>query len=117
LKLPKKILIHSHWTIDNIKMSKSLGNVINIEDLIKNYDDLDNIRYFLLRQGNIVDDSKFSFDLLIEKSNEISDIMGNLLTRSFSKNLHNFENKIELDQFYNDYNLEFENYINLIIGI
>ena len=29
LELPKRILCHGHWLMDNKKMSKSLGNVID----------------------------------------------------------------------------------------
>jgi methionyl-tRNA synthetase len=99
-------------------MSKSLGNVVNVEDLIKNYKDLDNIRFFLLRQSNLIDDSKFNFDLIIEKSNEISDQMGNLLTRTFSKNLHQLKNKIQLNNdLFSEDNNYFKNLINENIGI
>lgn len=34
LPFPRKILVHSHWMVDDVKMSKSLGNVLNPHDLI-----------------------------------------------------------------------------------
>ena len=36
LDLPKKILCHSHWTVNDEKMSKSKGNVINPNELANN---------------------------------------------------------------------------------
>ena len=50
LEAPRKILCHSHWTISDLKMSKSKGNVV---DPFKKADHVtsEGLRYFLLRQG------------------------------------------------------------------
>ena len=50
LPLPKSILCHSHWLVDDQKMSKSRGNVVNPMDMMKKYKS-DGLRYFLLREG------------------------------------------------------------------
>lgn len=55
LPLPKKILAHSHWTMEKHKMSKSRGNVIDPFALLDNYG-VDAIRYYLMRDGGISDD-------------------------------------------------------------
>ncbi|RHY32428.1 hypothetical protein DYB32_002582, partial [Aphanomyces invadans] len=34
LPLPNKIVAHAHWTVNGVKMSKSLGNVVNPTDII-----------------------------------------------------------------------------------
>lgn len=47
---PKSLLCHSHWTVDDLKMSKSKGNVIDPFDKAKLYTQ-EGLRYFLLRQG------------------------------------------------------------------
>jgi methionyl-tRNA synthetase len=52
LPLPKQILSHGHWLIQNQKMSKSSGNGIDPFELIKEFG-LDTIRYFLIRDGGI----------------------------------------------------------------
>jgi cysteinyl-tRNA synthetase len=50
LELPKKIISHAHWTVNKVKMSKSLGNVVCPNQLIDTYC-LDPVRYFLLSEG------------------------------------------------------------------
>lgn len=51
LELPKQIVVHSHWTVNNTKMSKSLGNTIEPLSLANRVGG-DGLRYFLLRQVN-----------------------------------------------------------------
>ena len=36
IDLPKKILCHSHWTVNDEKMSKSKGNVVDPNELAEN---------------------------------------------------------------------------------
>lgn len=58
---PNRILCHSHWTISDLKMSKSKGNVV---DPFKKSNDVtpEGLRYFLLRQGlPHQDGSKYQF--------------------------------------------------------
>lgn len=47
---PEQLLVHSHWTVDGQKMSKSKNNVINPMEKSKVYT-FEGIRYFLLREG------------------------------------------------------------------
>lgn len=63
LPLPKKIISHSYWTVNHVKMSKSLGNVVNPFEIIENYG-LDPVRYFLLSHGGLSDDGDFSYRML-----------------------------------------------------
>ncbi|DAZ97959.1 TPA: hypothetical protein N0F65_006384 [Lagenidium giganteum] len=85
LKLPKKIVAHAHWTVGNVKMSKSLGNVIDPRQTIEKYG-ADSVRYFLLREGVLNDDGDFSTNLLEDIVNsELADTLGNLLSRSTGK--------------------------------
>jgi methionyl-tRNA synthetase len=85
LPLPKKIVAHAHWTVDNVKMSKSLGNVVDPHAAIETYG-ADFIRYFLLREGVLNDDGDFSTVMLEERVNsELADTLGNLVSRSTAK--------------------------------
>ncbi|MDE2391369.1 MAG: methionine--tRNA ligase, partial [Rhodospirillales bacterium] len=63
LELPKKVFSHGWWTVEGEKMSKSLGNFIDVRPLVQEYG-LDQIRYFLLREVPFGNDGDFSRDAL-----------------------------------------------------
>ena len=88
LPLPQKLLVHCHWTVDNVKMSKSLGNVVDPNILIDKYSS-DGVRYFLLREGVPHSDGNFSESSMIQLLNlELADTLGNLLNRCSSKGVN-----------------------------
>lgn len=84
LEPPGQLLVHSHWTVDSEKMSKSRGNVVvppsqtrgnSLQELLA-------MRYFLLRTGTPHKDNNFSKDLMIDVANtELMGAVGNLLSR------------------------------------
>ena len=79
----KKIIAHGWWTVEKEKMSKSLGNVVNPQDIINKYG-LDQFRYFLLREVPFGNDGDFSEDALISRINsELANNFGNLVNRVF----------------------------------
>ncbi|XP_054167341.1 methionine--tRNA ligase, mitochondrial-like [Oppia nitens] len=82
---PKTLLCHSHWLKDDIKMSKSRGNVIDPFESIKTFTS-DGFRYFLLRQGSLHTDSNYN-ELKVKQylNAELADTYGNLLSRCTSK--------------------------------
>ena len=85
LPLPKKILAHGHWTVNRVKMSKSLGNVVDPLELYEMYGS-DPVRYFLLRDGSLSSDGDFCVDNLeLRRDVELADTLGNLLTRATGK--------------------------------
>lgn len=57
LPLPKRLLVHSHWTVEKKKMSKSVGNVVNPFETMGTYG-TDAARYFLARVGG-----RFKYDV------------------------------------------------------
>ena len=59
LPLPDRIVVHSHWTVDNRKMSKSLNNVTDPRRVVENVS-VDGLRYFLLAQGVPDDDNDYT---------------------------------------------------------
>ncbi len=81
LPLPKKLFIHGFFTIDGKKMSKSLGNVIYPEEMIKKFG-VDGTRYLLLSICSFGRDGDISWEKLIEKYNaDLANGIGNLVSR------------------------------------
>ncbi|XP_056106277.1 methionine--tRNA ligase, mitochondrial [Rhinichthys klamathensis goyatoka] len=88
LPLPQTIFVHSHWTVEGKKMSKSLGNVINPLDAMKKFT-VDGLRYFLLRQGVPDSDCDYYDDKVIKMCNsELADALGGLLNRCTAPSLN-----------------------------
>ncbi|BFZ55703.1 methionyl-tRNA synthetase [Savitreella phatthalungensis] len=78
---PKKVLSHSHWTLGNLKMSKSRGNVVDPWVALDMFG-RDSIRYYLMREGRIEDDANYDTrSVLARHNNELVGGVGNLLAR------------------------------------
>lgn len=76
---PRRLVCHSHWTVDGNKMSKSLGNVVCPRNTPVDYDAL---RYLLLREATMASDANFSLTKVINVANsELADSLGNLASR------------------------------------
>jgi len=59
VELPKQVLVHSHWLSEGVKMSKSLGNVVDPLGLSAHYG-TDPTRFYLMENASISNDCKFS---------------------------------------------------------
>ncbi len=82
LPLPKQLLVHGWLKINDQKMSKSLGNAVDPEELLKTYG-ADPVRYYLVSQMAITRDSEFSIlDLEQKISSDLANDLGNLLNRT-----------------------------------
>ena len=82
LPLPKHVVAHGFWTVDGQKMSKSIGNVVDPNEMIAAYG-LEPFRYFLLREAAIGPDGDFSRTALVNRVNaELANDVGNLLSRT-----------------------------------
>ena len=81
MPLPQKIFAHGWWTFDSQKISKSVGKVINVDELIA-VAGVDAIRYFLFRETPFGQDGDFSKEMVIERNNnELANKLGNLVSR------------------------------------
>lgn len=82
LEPPKNIFAHGWWTVNGQKMSKSLQNVVEPNQLIEQFG-VDAIRYFLLREVPFGLDGDFSHKALIGRLNsDLANNLGNLLNRT-----------------------------------
>jgi len=81
---PKRIFAHGWWTVGGEKMSKSLGNVLDPQELADTYG-LDSLRFFLLREVPFGNDGTFSRKALVSRLNvELANDLGNLAQRTLS---------------------------------
>ena len=98
LPLPKHILAHGWITIDQTKMSKSLGNVISPTSVLEafNLDIPDPFRYYMASAAPCGKDGNYSYDDFKEKVNaHLANSMGNLLNRTLSMLVKYFEGDIK----------------------
>lgn len=81
LPLPKKLLVHGFVNINGGKISKSLGNVVDPNEVIDTYG-LDAYRYFFSRHIPTQDDGDFTWEKFETAYNqELSNDLGNLVSR------------------------------------
>ena len=77
----KHLHVHGYWNIEQSKMSKSIGNVVEPLQL-KNVYGLDAFRFFLMRDMTFGLDSNFSEEALIQRINsDLANDLGNLFSR------------------------------------
>jgi methionyl-tRNA synthetase len=81
LPLPGGIIAHGWWLTSGSKMSKSSGNAENPMDLVGEFGP-DALRYFLIREMNVGQDSDFSRELFLSRYNsDLANDLGNLVNR------------------------------------
>ena len=84
LPLPKQVFGHPWLLVGEGKMSKSKGNVIYADDLVKHFG-VDAVRYFVLHEMPFDNDGSISWDLMVERNNsDLANILGNLVNRTIS---------------------------------
>jgi methionyl-tRNA synthetase len=79
--LPRQILGHGWWLWEGSKMSKSVGNAVRPADLAPVFG-VDGVRYYLLREMTLGQDSTYSYDSLVRRLNaDLANDLGNLHSR------------------------------------
>ncbi|MEJ5359034.1 MAG: methionine--tRNA ligase [Desulfobacterales bacterium] len=81
IPLYRHLHVHGYWKVEEGKMSKSLGNVVEPLALKDRYG-LDAFRYFLLREMAFGLDASFSEEALVQRLNaDLANDLGNLFSR------------------------------------
>ncbi|KUL42069.1 methionine--tRNA ligase [Actinoplanes awajinensis] len=82
--LPTTIFVHDYLTVDGAKLSKSLGNTVDLATLVDRYG-TDALRWWLLREVAAVGDTDFTVDRLVHRANrDLAHALGNLVHRTLS---------------------------------
>ncbi|MDD2202800.1 MAG: methionine--tRNA ligase [Bacilli bacterium] len=99
---PKKIYAHSWYLMGDGKMSKSKGNVVYADELVKLYG-VDAVRYYLLSEMPFANDGIITEDLLVERINsDLANTLGNLVNRTIAMSNKYFSGEIKSNQFKED---------------
>lgn len=81
IELPKMLFVHGHILSDGKKMSKTLGNVIGIDEMIEKFG-VDGTRYLLFSAGPFGDDIDMTMERMIENYNaDLANGLGNITSR------------------------------------
>jgi len=82
LQLPKVLMVHGHVNVAGSKISKTVGNVIDPNEVIDSYG-LDAFRYFFSRHIPTLDDGDFTWEKFEASYNgELGNDLGNLIQRT-----------------------------------
>ena len=94
LPLPKRVFGHGWILSDDKKMSKSLGNILDPIEVIKDYG-IDQLRYYLIKEVSLGNDGSVSMQNLRNCiNNDLANNYGNLCQRVLSFIKKNCSNKI-----------------------
>ncbi len=84
LPLPRQVFGHPWLLVGSDKMSKSKGNVLYADDLVKHFG-VDAVRYYVLHEMPFAQDGTITYELLISRINsDLSNILGNLVNRTLA---------------------------------
>ena len=84
LPLPKQVFGHPWLLQGGDKMSKSKGNVIYADDMVRMFG-VDATRYFVLHEMPFENDGVITWELVVERFNsDLANILGNLVNRTIS---------------------------------
>ena len=96
--LPDTEFIHGFFTINGQKMSKTLGNVIDPNNLVEKFG-TDAARYILLSQFPLTQDGDVKEERFVEKYNsDLANGLGNLVARILTMSVKNGINEAKADK-------------------
>ena len=94
LPLPKQVLGHPWLLFGEEKMSKSRGNVLYADDMVKRFG-TDAVRYYMLAEIPFAQDGSITYDSFIERyNNDLANTLGNLVNRTIAMANKYFDGKV-----------------------
>jgi methionyl-tRNA synthetase len=81
LPLPRRVIGHGWWLMNEAKMSKSLGNVVQPQGYVDRFG-VDALRYFVMREMVVGQDANFADDTFLTRYNsDLANDLGNVVSR------------------------------------
>lgn len=112
--LPKHIFGHPWMLFGNDKMSKSKGNIVYADDLVKKYG-VDAVRFYMIHEMPYASDGVYTEELLIDAINSnLANVLGNLVNRTIGMAKKYFDGVVENKNVVLDID---EDFINDILSI
>ncbi|MEO5894689.1 MAG: methionine--tRNA ligase [Vicinamibacterales bacterium] len=81
LEVPRRVIGHGWWLMNEAKMSKSLGNVVQPQGYVDRFG-VDALRYFVLREMVVGQDANFADATFLTRYNsDLANDLGNVVSR------------------------------------
>ena len=99
--LPKQVFGHPWMLVGEDKISKSKGNAIYADDLVRFFG-VDAVRYYVLHEMPFAQDGTITWELMIERINsDLANVFGNLVNRTVAMTNKYFSGRLN-KEFVND---------------
>ena len=99
--LPKQVFGHPWMLVGEDKISKSKGNAIYADDLVRFFG-VDAVRYYVLHEMPFAQDGTITWELMIERINsDLANVFGNLVNRTVAMTNKYFGGRLN-KEFVND---------------
>ncbi len=106
--LPKQVFGHPWMLVGEDKISKSRGNAIYADDLVKFFG-VDAIRYYTLHEMPFAQDGTITWELVIERINsDLANVYGNLVNRTIAMTNKYFDGQLNKDFIEEEIDKEFK---------
>ncbi|MBR3250925.1 MAG: methionine--tRNA ligase [Erysipelotrichaceae bacterium] len=106
--LPKQVFGHPWMLVGEDKISKSRGNAIYADDLVKFFG-VDAVRYYVLHEMPFAQDGTITWELMIERINsDLANVYGNLVNRTVAMVNKYFDGQLNKDFVEEELDKEFK---------